>query len=66
MLAAAEKARLDKELAEVNSQIERLENLLNSPFAQKAPAAVVNNERQKLDTFRVSSEKLKNQLENIK
>ncbi|MBG0787266.1 MAG: valine--tRNA ligase, partial [Anaerolineaceae bacterium] len=44
----AERERLAKELAEAESQIERLEKLLNSPFAQKAPAAVVDKERAKL------------------
>ncbi|MCD4753557.1 MAG: valine--tRNA ligase, partial [Anaerolineaceae bacterium] len=35
---AAEKKRLQKELKGATSHIERLEKLLNSPFAQKAPA----------------------------
>ncbi|NTW20825.1 MAG: hypothetical protein HGA42_15045 [Nostocales cyanobacterium W4_Combined_metabat2_030] len=34
----AERVRIEKELAEVESQITRLEGLLDSTFAQKAPA----------------------------
>ncbi len=59
---AAERTRLEQELAEINSQIERLSQLLNSPFAQKAPAAVVDKERQKLATFQETAAKLKQQL----
>ena len=62
----AEIARLEKELAEVNSQIERLDKLLTSPFAQKAPAQVVDKEREKLKVFKDSSQKLTEQLENLK
>ena len=60
--SAAEIERLNKELAEVNSQITRLKNLLNSPFAEKAPAAVVQKEREKLETFLDTASKLKEQL----
>jgi valyl-tRNA synthetase len=45
---AAERARLEKEAAELEQQIERLTNLLNSPFTERAPAAVVQKEREKL------------------
>jgi valyl-tRNA synthetase len=43
-----EKARLEKELAELDKEIKRLTGLLNSPFAQKAPPPVVQKERDKL------------------
>ncbi|HOD06407.1 MAG TPA: valine--tRNA ligase, partial [Anaerolineaceae bacterium] len=58
----AERARLEQELTEINSQIERLAQLLNSPFAQKAPAAVVDKERQKLAAYQETAAKLKQQL----
>ena len=37
-----------KNWPKLESQIDRLEELLGSSFAQKAPAAVVEKERQKL------------------
>ena len=60
--AEAEKERLSKELAEAESQIARLEKLLNSPFAQKAPAAVVEKERAKLAEYQETAARLKLQL----
>ena len=62
---AAEKERLQKELDELNSQIDRLDQLLQSPFASKAPPAVVDKERQRMLTFQQSAEKLKDQLEKL-
>ncbi len=59
---AAELERLEKELADVKSQIDRLEKLLNSPFAQKAPAAVVDAEREKLEKFQTTAESLQTQI----
>jgi valyl-tRNA synthetase len=59
---AAERERLEKELAEVQSQINRLEKLLTSPFANKAPAEVVDKEREKLITFHETAEKIRKQL----
>lgn len=53
--------RLEKEMHEINIQIERLEKLLASSFAEKAPPAVVTKEREKLETFRNSFEKIKEQ-----
>jgi valyl-tRNA synthetase len=60
-----ERARLQKELSEVQSQIERLEKLLNSDFAQKAPVAVVEKERQKLATYLETSRKIANQVSTL-
>ncbi|MEA4812968.1 MAG: valine--tRNA ligase [Anaerolineaceae bacterium] len=54
--------RLEKELAEIDSQIKRLQGLLSGPFAQKAPAAVVAAEREKLETYRKSAEKIRQNL----
>jgi valyl-tRNA synthetase len=56
------RGKLEKELSEANSQIERLQKLLGSDFANKAPAKVVENERAKLETYRQTVEKLKKQL----
>ena len=57
-----ERKRLEKELAETRNQIERLEKLLGSDFANKAPAAVVRKEREKLAAFKETAGKLQAQL----
>jgi valyl-tRNA synthetase len=57
-----EKARLGKALTEAESQIIRLESLLASPFAEKAPVIVVQKEREKLAGFIETATKLKAQL----
>ena len=54
--------RLEKELVEADSQIARLEKLLASPFAQKAPANVVDAEREKLAGYKSSAEKIRERL----
>ncbi len=59
---ADEKARLEKELKESQSHIERLEKLLGSDFANKAPAPVVAKEREKLTGYKETAEKIKAQL----
>ena len=59
---SAERERLSKELAEAESHIARLEKLLASDFANKAPAAVIAKEREKLAGFKETAEKLKAQL----
>ncbi len=56
------RARLQKRLAEVEAQIARLEKLLAGPFSQKAPAHVVQKERDKLARFREEAETLRKQL----
>jgi valyl-tRNA synthetase len=58
----AERARLQKELAETEAHIQRLEKLLASDFAKKAPEAVVAKEREKLAGFKETAEKIKAQL----
>jgi valyl-tRNA synthetase len=57
-----ERARLEKELADIQTQIDRLEKLLAGEFAGKAPAAVVQKERDKLAAYRDTAKKLKAQL----
>lgn len=59
---ANEKARLEKELKEAESHIQRLESLLNSDFANKAPAALVQKERDKLAAYKDTADKIKAQL----
>ena len=59
---AEEKSRLEKELREAESHIERLEKLLSSDFANKAPAALVQKERDKLAGYKETAEKLKTRL----
>jgi len=58
----AERARLQKELAEVEVQIARLEKLLASDFAVKAPPPVVQKEREKLAAYQETAEKLRAQI----
>ncbi len=58
-------ARLEKDLDEVQNQIRRLEDLLEGPFAEKAPAHVVQKEREKLSAFQITAEKLKSQLKSL-
>jgi valyl-tRNA synthetase len=59
---AGEKSRLEKELKEAQSHIERLEKLLSGDFASKAPAPVVAKEREKLAGYKETAEKIKAQL----
>jgi valyl-tRNA synthetase len=59
---ASEKTRLEKELKEAESHIQRLENLLNGDFANKAPAALIQKERDKLAAYKDTAEKIKAQL----
>jgi valyl-tRNA synthetase len=59
---AGEKSRLEKELKEAESHIERLEKLLASDFAGKAPAALVQKERDKLAGYKDTAGKIKAQL----
>ena len=60
-----ERARLQKELDDTLAQIERLDTLLSGSFGQRAPAAVVEKERQKLAAFQETAAKLKEQLANL-
>lgn len=63
---AAERRRLEKDLNEVESQVDRLAKLLASPFAEKAPPAVVQKERDRLETFRETASKIQLQLQDLK
>jgi valyl-tRNA synthetase len=57
-----EKARMTKELADTEGQIERLDALLSSDFGSKAPVQVVEKERLRLAQFKETAAKLKQQL----
>jgi valyl-tRNA synthetase len=57
-----ERKRMKKELSDIQVQIDRLEKLLGSDFAHKAPAPVVQKERVKLAEFQQTAEKLRAQL----
>ena len=57
-----DKTRLEKELKEAQSHIKRLETLLAGDFAKKAPAALVQEERDKLAGYKETAEKIQAQL----
>ncbi|MBS1248567.1 MAG: Valine--tRNA ligase [Chloroflexi bacterium] len=57
-----ERARLKKELAEAEGQIQRLEGLLASQFAEKAPQDVVRKERDKLAAYQETAQTVQEQL----
>lgn len=61
-----EQKRLNKELSDIDVQVQRLEKLLSSSFTEKAPAAVVQKERDKLAIFRETAAKLRGQIETLK
>ncbi len=57
-----EAERLGRELEQVQAQIRRLEELLAGPFADRAPAEVVDGEREKLTRLRETAARLGEQL----
>ena len=54
-----QRGRFMMELSDIQVQIDRLNKLLESDFASKAPAAVVQKEREKLAEFQQTAEKLR-------
>jgi valyl-tRNA synthetase len=60
-----ERTRIAKELKEVEGQVARLEALLSSEFSERAPAEVVDKEREKLDGLQVTSSMLAVQLADL-
>ena len=58
----AERARLVKEMAEVEGRIARSEGLLAGDFARKAPPDVVQREREKLAELQATREQLRTRL----
>ena len=64
---AAEIARIEKEVARLESEIARARGKLsNAGFTERAPAAVVSQERDRLAAFVDTVEKLQNQLDRLK
>jgi valyl-tRNA synthetase len=63
--SSQERERLSKALSEAEGQVSRLENLLGSSFSERAPAAIVHKEREKLANFQETVEKLSKQLDNL-
>ncbi|SEO59949.1 valine--tRNA ligase [Aquisalimonas asiatica] len=62
----AELARLDKERAKVRKELEKTEQkLANSSFVEKAPASVVEQERQRQDDRRATLQQLDDQYARI-
>jgi valyl-tRNA synthetase len=61
--SAGDRNRLEQDLREAESQIERLEKLLTGDFAKRAPANLVEKERTKLSALQETSEKLRKQLQ---
>ncbi len=62
---AKEKERLTKELADIENQIKRKNGLLNGPFAEKAPEAVVAKEREALATLEASRDEIGERLKGM-
>jgi valyl-tRNA synthetase len=58
----AERSRMEKEMADIVSQISRLEKLLSGDFAKKAPESVIQKERERLKNYREMADKLRSQL----
>ncbi|MBT8112510.1 MAG: valine--tRNA ligase [Gammaproteobacteria bacterium] len=62
----AESARLEKEIKKLESNIEKSLAKLNNPnFSEKAPADVVNKERERVSEMQTSFQQLKEQLDKI-
>jgi len=62
----AEEARLNKEIAKLSNDIARVKGKLsNASFVDKAPPAVVDKERQKLNDFKTALQQLTEQLTKI-
>ena len=63
---AAERERLAKEIEKIEKQVAAAQNKLgNEGFVARAPAAVVEQEKQRLADFTATLQKLKPQLEKL-
>jgi valyl-tRNA synthetase len=63
--ASEERERLNKALKEADTQANRLEQLLASSFTQRAPAEIIQKEKDKLISYQETVEKLKKQLDEL-
>ena len=64
--AAAERARLGKEMERLAGEIAKTEGkLANANFVERAPAAVVEQERQRLVQYETTVAKVRAQLERL-
>jgi valyl-tRNA synthetase len=62
----AERARLDKEIARLSGEVNKAQGKLNNQaFVAKAPAAVIDQERQRLADFQATVEKLQAQRQKL-
>lgn len=65
-LALQEKKRLEKELEKLNCEAERIEKKLsNESFVAKAPADLVNKEKEKLDKAKAEKTKIEEKLKKL-
>jgi valyl-tRNA synthetase len=62
---AAERMRLEKEDSDLSREIDRLTTLLNGPFVERAPAAVVGKERDKLAGLEAGRREIRERLAQI-
>jgi valyl-tRNA synthetase len=60
-----ERQRLGSEIEELDGEIQRLTGLLNSQFSEKAPAHIVQKERDKLEQAQASRAELADRLANL-
>jgi len=61
-----ETTRIENEIETLENQIERLQKLLDSPFADKAPKDIVEKERNSLTQYRASHDTLVKRLQELK
>ena len=61
-----EMSRLESEIKKLDTQIQRVGNLLDGDFSRKAPANVVEREREKLERYKTSQVELSERLEQLK